>query len=260
MDKNKTFVKKKIDKEKKEKKEIDEIIIKTKNKKNHTALPINENFTIKLKDFKINTCCCNNKYIINNFDTIYYIIIRSNLTLNQKDILLSRIHRIYKKIIIKQIKNKIFYNISKTFIIIASILSPALTSLNTDTTSPIYLYLWWIVWLLQLGISLIASLSSFLKWDNNYFLFSKYKNKIENEIWNYLETNNEYHKNINNQNNIKNTYSHNLPLFFKRIEHLYKSLCDKENEIKLNDETNNNNNNNKNITETSDQDITSEDI
>lgn len=253
MDKNKTFIKKKIDKENKQ---MDEIIIKTKNKKTHTILPINEKFTVQLKDFKINTCCCNNKYIINNFDTIYYIITRSNLTLNQKDILLSRIHRIYKKIIIKQIKNKIFYNISKTFIIIASILSPALTSLNTDTTSPIYLYLWWVVWLLQLGISLIASLSSFLKWDTNYFLFSKYKNKIENEIWNYLETNDEYRENINNQINIKNTYSYNLPLFFKRIEHSYKSLCDKENELKLNEETNNNNNY---TTETSDHDSTTED-
>jgi len=236
MDKNKTFVKKDIDQSTKKMEEINK---KKKNKKTHTVLPINQELTIKLKDFKINTCCCNNKYIINNFDTIYDIITRSNLTLNQKEILLSRIHRIYKKIIIKQIRHKIFYNISKTFIIIASILSPALTSLNTDTTSSMYLYLWWVVWLLQLGISLIASLSSFLKWDNNYFLFSKYKNKIETELWNYLETNDEYRENVNNIN-IKNNYSYNLPLFFKRIEHSYKSLCDKENELKINDENQNN--------------------
>ena len=143
-----------------------------------------------------------------------------------------------------QIYHKVFYNISKTFIIIASILSPALTSLNTDTNSSIYLYLWWIVWLLQLGISLIASLSSFLKWDHKYFLFSKYKNKIEQEIWNYLEINEEYRKNLETAIINENKHKYNLKLFFKRIEHSNKMLYNKDNEISLNDDLTGNQSNN----------------
>ena len=217
----------------------------TNNTNNTNNININE-ITIKLKDFELNNncyCFCKKKYIFKNCKTMYNTIINLNLKIMEKQILLCRLQRIYKKIRQEQIYHKIYYNISKTFIIVASILSPALTSLNTNTKSDIYIYLWWVVWLLQLGISLIASLSSFLKWDNKYFLFSKYKNKIEQEIWNYLENNEEYAENLKinfNQIKIKNLY--NLPLFFKRLEHFYKTLCNKETEIKLNDNINNNNN------------------
>ncbi len=211
--------------------------------------PDNYEFTVQLKDFELNncnscTCFCKKKYIIKNCPTMYNSILYLGLTNIEKDILLCRLKRIYSKIRKNQIYHKVFYNISKTFIIIASILSPALTSLNTDTNSSIYLYLWWIVWLLQLGISLIASLSSFLKWDHKYFLFSKYKNKIEQEIWNYLEINEEYRKNLETAIINENKHKYNLKLFFKRIEHSNKMLYNKDNEISLNDDLTGNQSNN----------------
>ena len=217
---------------------------------NNNNNPDNFKFTVRLKDFELNncnSCCCKKKYIIKNCPTMYNSILYLELTNMEKDILLCRLKRICSKIRKHQIYHKVFYNISKTFIIIASILSPALTSLNTDTNSTIYLYLWWIVWLLQLGISLIASLSSFLKWDHKYFLFSKYKNKIEQEIWNYLETNEEYYKNLESSGEIQNKHKFNLKLFFKRLEHSNKMLYNKDNEISLNDDISGKKPNNQNL-------------
>lgn len=196
----------------------------------------NLNLSISKKDFEIWCCCCK-KYIIKNFNTIYDIIISSTYDRKDKQIILARIQRIYRKVRKQQIKNKFHYVSSKIFIILASILSPAITSLNTDSTSIAYIYLWWFVWILQIGISIVASLSSFFKWDNKYFLYAEYKDKIELEIWNFLENNDEYGKEFDDEQ-IKNKF--NLSLFYHRIENLYKSVSNKDNKMENNQEEKNN--------------------
>ena len=199
-----------------------EIEIFQRNNKN-----IENNLSITKEDFEIGCCCCK-KYILKNFNTLYDVIVSLELNKNDKQILLARIQRIYKKIRKQQIKNKFHYISSKIFIIFASILSPAITSLNTDSTSVFYTYLWWFVWTLQIGISIVASLSSFFKWDNKYFLYAEYKDKIELEIWNYLESNNEYNI-ISDYPNLK--HKQNLNLFYYRLENLYKSVSSKDNKM-----------------------------
>ena len=204
---------------------------------------IEDNLSIKKEDFEIWCCCCK-KYILKNFNTLFDVIISLELSRNDKQIMLARIQRIYKKIRKQQIKNKFHYISSKIFIIFASILSPAITSLNTDSTSVAYTYLWWFVWTLQIGISIVASLSSFFKWDNKYFLYAEYKDKIELEIWNYLESNNEYNI-ISDDPNLK--HKQNLNLFYFRLENLYKTVSSKDNKM----ENNKDQNKDKNITNTS---------
>ena len=190
------------------------------------------NLSIKKEDFEICCCCCK-KYIIKNFNTLYDVIISSQYDRIDKQIILARIQRIYKKIRKQQIKNKFHYISSKIFIIFASILSPAITSLNTDSTSIAYTYLWWFVWTLQIGISIVASLSSFFKWDHKYFLYAEYKDKIELEIWNFLENNNEYQIDLENK---EDTNKKNLKLFYHRLENLYKSVSNKDNKMENNHE------------------------
>ncbi len=197
----------------------------------HQEININE-LSIKKEDFEICCFCCK-KYILKNFNTLYDVIISLDLSKNDKQIILARIQRIYKKIRKEQIKNKFHYISSKIFIIFASILSPAVTSLNTDSTSIAYTYLWWFVWILQIGISIVASLSSFFKWDSKYFLYSEYKDKIELEIWNYLENNHDYNVIIDNP---KLIHKHNLSLFYNRLEHLYKSVSNKDNKMENNND------------------------
>ena len=82
---------------------------------------------------------------------------------------------------------------SKLFLIIAGIITPALLSLNTtNLNSPYYYVLFSLIWFLQLSISAITSFTSFYKWDKKYFLFMAYKNKIDQEVWLYLELSSKY--------------------------------------------------------------------
>jgi len=202
------------------------------NKYNDKEIDNKKNLSINKKDFEIWCCCCK-KYIIKNFNTLYDIIISSQYERKDKQIILARIQRIYKKIRKQQVKNKFHYISSKIFIIFASILSPAITSLNTDSTTTSYVYLWWFVWTLQIGISIVASLSSFFKWDHKYFLYAEYKDKIELEIWNFLENNNEYNREFEDQTV---AYKYNLSLFYHRLENLYKSVSNKDNKMENNQE------------------------
>lgn len=206
-----------------------EIEIFQRNKQN-----IENDLSIRKEDFEIGFCCCK-KYILKNFNTLFDVIISLELNKNDKQIMLARIQRIYKKIRKQQIKNKFHYISSKIFIIFASILSPAITSLNTDSTSVAYTYLWWFVWTLQIGISIVASLSSFFKWDSKYFLYAEYKDKIELEIWNYLESNNQYNITLDDPN-LK--HKKNLNLFYYRLENLYKSVSTKDNKMENNKDEN----------------------
>tara|TARA_Y100000748_G_C15457328_1_gene473433 strand:- start:958 stop:1350 length:393 start_codon:yes stop_codon:yes gene_type:complete len=115
---------------------------------------------------------------------------------------------------------------------VASILAPTLTSINTDKKNSMYIYLWWMIWNLQILISLLTSVSTFFKWDRNYFLYSEFKDKIEEEIWHFLQSTHEY----KNESDIINSHqinTNNLPTFIQKVEEMYTNLCLKDAEIKL---------------------------
>ena len=67
------------------------------------------------------------------------------------------------------------------------IIAPALLSINVQTGTFWYPYVYWLVWVIQLMVSLTTAFASFYKWDKKYFIYKAYKTKIEQELWLYLE-------------------------------------------------------------------------
>tara|TARA_Y100000816_G_scaffold285629_1_gene265530 strand:- start:1678 stop:2529 length:852 start_codon:yes stop_codon:yes gene_type:complete len=191
--------------------------------------------------------CCYKDYPLTNFELIHSLINDLELKDNEKKMILWRIQRIYSKISCLQKIYKYSYFYSRLFIILASLLSPALTGINTDKHNSSYLYIWWVTWNLQLLISIVTSISTFFKWDRNYFLYSEYKDNIEEEVWHYLEGINEYQLDIsnnninNNRSNFKLNQTKNLNKFLNKLETYYETLCLKDSEIKLNSANNFNN-------------------
>jgi hypothetical protein len=183
--------------------------------------------------------CCYKDYPLTNFDLIYSLINDLDIKNNEKKMILWRIQRIYSKISCLQKIYKYSYFYSRLFIILASILSPALTGINTNKNNTSYVYIWWLTWNLQLLISIITSISTFFKWDRNYFLYSEYKDNIEEEVWHYLEGVNEYK--VDCSNNFTLAHTKNLNTFLNKLETYYETLCLKDSEIKLNSANNFNN-------------------
>jgi len=176
-----------------------------------------------------------NDYIINDFDTIYKIIIDLK-TLNnmQKNIILVRFNRISAYCLknYKTISNN--YTFSKLFIISCGILNPALLSINSNKDNLYYTLIYWTVWVLQLSVSLITSYVSFYKWDRKYFLYNSYRSKINQEIWYYLELTGKY--NIKDDEDSIITHDSRFNLFLERIESLFRKLKNSDLEIEVSED------------------------
>ena len=182
-------------------------------------------------DFAIKRCCYH-QYPLHNFDIIVDKINSLQIDSKDKKLVLFRLQRIFTKVSCLQKIYKYSYFYSRVFIVVASILAPTLTSINTDKKNTMYIYLWWIIWNLQILISLLTSVSTFFKWDRNYFLYSEFKDKIEEEIWHFLQSTHEY----KNESDIINSHqinTNNLPTFIQKVEEMYTNLCLKDAEIKL---------------------------
>ena len=191
---------------------------------------------------------CEKEYVINDFKIIYDMVLCLPLTNLEKNLILVRFRRI-NLFCLKNFKNISFYYIkSKLFIIICGILNPSLLSINTDFNSSYYLFLFWLIWSLQLSVSIITSFISFYKWDKKYFLYSSYKSKINQEIWLYLGLTGKYNKDlIENDGKIKKiiepNHKNKLNYFLSNIENLLKKLKDFNLEIETNENDNNEQNN-----------------
>ena len=191
--------------------------------------------------FEIN---CEKQYIIKDFKIIYDMVLCLPLTNLEKNLILVRFRRI-NLFCLKNFKNiSFFYVKSKLFIIICGILNPSLLSINTDYTSKYYIVLFWLVWSLQLSVSIVTSFISFYKWDKKYFLYSSYKSRINQEIWLYLGLTGKYNQEcIENEGNIKKliepNHKNKLNFFLNNIENLLKKLKDFDLEIETNDNDNN---------------------
>ena len=193
-------------------------------------------------------CFCLKNHQIDDFDTIISLI-KSIKGLNegQKFIILTRFKRISNYVNRNYKYVQKYYNISKIFIITTGIVIPALmgvnglssSSMSSDNITNILSYsMFYFIWTLQLLLSIISSYINYFKWDKKYFLYMAYKNKIEQEIWLYLELSSRYGVRTQNERkkNIKINHITRLPLFLNRIEYLFKKLKESNYEIEITDE------------------------
>ena len=176
---------------------------------------------------------------------IEYITNLDDINEYQKNIIITRFTRI-SKYVTRNYKILFYcYHFSKLFLILAGIITPALLSFNaSNLNSPYYYFLFSIIWILQLSISAITSFTSFYKWDKKYFLFMAYKNKIDQEVWLYLELSSKYGI-LNKRNKLekkqkKVTHKTKLSFFLNRLEYLFKKLKELDYEIEINDNDNDN--------------------
>ncbi len=198
----------------------------------------------KIEHFKrsLSRCCePGNEYIIKDFDTIYKII-NDLKTLNnmQKNIILVRFHRISSYCLSNFKHISTYYSFSKIFIITCGILNPALLSINSNKDNEYYLILYWIVWTLQLAVSLITSYISFYKWDRKYFLYNSYRSKINQEIWYFLELTGRY--SVKEEEETIINHDSRLNLFLERIESLFRKLKNSDLEIEVSEDDKKENN------------------
>ena len=206
---------------------------------NNNAANINDYVEIyQIEHFKksLSRCCePGNEYIIKDFDTIYKII-NDLKTLNnmQKNIILVRFHRISSYCLSNFKHISKYYSFSKIFIITCGILNPALLSINSNKENEYYTILYWIVWTLQLAVSLITSYISFYKWDRKYFLYNSYRSKINQEIWYFLELTGRY--SVKEEEETIINHDSRLNLFLERIESLFRKLKNSDLEIEVSED------------------------
>ena len=193
-----------------------------------------------LEHFKKDFGCfpCIERYTIYDFSTIYSTIENLNtLDTYQKNILLVRFNRICTFIKNKYSSIRFYYTASKIYVIITGIINPALLSINVQTNTFWYDYVYWLVWILQIMVSLITAVSSFYKWDKKYFTYKAYKIKIEQELWLYLELIGRYSR-INEDCSKEKTLGYTthetkINLFLFRLEYLFKRLKDADLDIEI---------------------------
>lgn len=193
-----------------------------------------------LEHFKKDFGCfpCIERYTIYDFSTIYSTIKNLNtLDTYQKNILLVRFNRICTFIKNKYSSIQFYYTMSKIYVIVTGIVNPALLSINVQTDTFWYDYIYWLVWILQIMVSLVTALSSFYKWDKKYFTYKAYKIKIEQELWLYLELIGRYSR-INEDCPKEKalgytTHETKINLFLFRLEYLFKRLKDADLDIEI---------------------------
>jgi hypothetical protein len=204
--------------------------------------------TIELFQYdEYNKSCCyplnffTKNNIIDDFDKIYKIITNlPSITNYEKNLILLRFTNILTYCSRKYNRISKLYNLSQIFLIACSIINPALLSININTNNPYYNLIFWIVWGLQLMVSLITGYISLYKWDKKNFLFNIYKTKINQEIWFFIGLTGKYYTNIGGNYN----HSDYINLFLNRLEKIYTMLKTSEFEMENSKDTDGNSNSN----------------
>jgi len=127
-----------------------------------------------------------------DWEVLKRLLLELEITIQEKNLVLARFHQIYTHIESHFNNVQFFYNYSKVFLSVASIINPAILSITMNTTDTTYQVLFWLVWTSQIIVSIITAFITFFKWDKKYFMYMIYKQRVEQEIWMYLELTGKY--------------------------------------------------------------------
>lgn len=157
------------------------------------------------------------------------MILQLDIPMADKNLVLVRFRRIFGHIDGHYRTVQRYYNSSRTFVITASILNPALLSItSTNDHSTINVVLFWLVWSLQILVSLVTAYIAFFKWDKKYFVFMLHKQRAEQEIWTYLELTGKYsivNPLIDEEvAGMRTTHRSKLKLLMTQLEMIYRKL------------------------------------
>jgi len=175
-----------------------------------------------------------------DWDVLRRLLQELDITLHEKNLVLARFHQIFKHIEQNFNTVRCSYSNSKMFIVTASVVNPALLSIMPSTGNDTYTGLFWLVWSVQIATSLVTAYTTFFKWDKKYFMYMVYKQRVEQEIWMYLELTGPYSI-VHPLNEAEVTLMHTthqskIKHFLLRLEKLYKKLQESGFDIEATDE------------------------
>lgn len=169
------------------------------------------------------------RYNVADFKVIFaQIRSAQGLSISEKNLLLARFNRITTTIYRRYSTINHAYTLSKLFCITTSIVNPALLTLSADPSTAYFVYLFWLVWCLQLASSLTTAVSSFLKLERRYLMLKSFKIRVEQEVYLYLELVGRY--SVINPDCLKETeaqrtfHDTKLDLLMFRLEYLFRRL------------------------------------
>jgi hypothetical protein len=177
-----------------------------------------------------------------NWEYVYNLIVQlDGIDENKKNLLLVRLKYIYTYIDNQFLNTKFYYDKAKLFVIIAGIINPSLLSINSNSENSHYTLLFWTIWVMQLSVTMMTAVMNFFKWDKKYFLFLAARNKVETEIWTYLELTGKYSMiDPLNDEEVKTLSTSHLSKYKRvmfNIESIFKRLRDSDLELENEDET-----------------------
>ena len=175
-----------------------------------------------------------------NWNILRRLLQELDITLHDKNLILARFHQIYEHIEKHHNTAQMSYNTSKLFIATTSVVNPALLSIMPSAEAESYTGLFWLVWSLQIAVSLMTAYTTFFKWDKKYFMYMVYRQRVEQEIWMYLELTGPYSivhpLNETEVQLMHTTHQSKIKHFLLQLEKLYKKLKESDFNIVTTDE------------------------
>jgi hypothetical protein len=164
------------------------------------------------------------------------MILQLDVPMTDKNLVLVRFRRIFGHIDGQYRTVQRYYNSSRTFVITASILNPALLSIASSNPNDLLnTVLFWAVWILQICVSLVTAYIAFFKWDKKYFVYMVYKQRAEQEIWTFLELTGRYTiiDPLNDEEvaEMRTTHRSKIKLLLSQLEMVYRKLQDADTSI-----------------------------
>lgn len=181
-----------------------------------------------------NCCSSSTKTAVHNdldWNEMHQMILQLDLQMSDKNLVLTRFRRIFGHIDGHYRTVQRYYNNSRMFVITASILNPALLSIaSSDPSDTINVVLFWIVWTLQILVSLVTAYIAFFKWDKKYFVYMVHKQRVEQEIWTFLELTGKYGvvdpTCSEEVAEMKTSHRTKIKAFLSQLESIYRKLQD----------------------------------
>ena len=119
---------------------------------------------------------------------------------------------------------------TKAYLISVGILNPALLTVAADHCSNTLLYsiAYWSIWTLQVSSSVITSYSTMARFDKKHFAYIHYKNRLDDEIWAFIELRDAYaavDSNIEHEKTYLRTFHHTkYKILLLNCERVYKDM------------------------------------
>lgn len=185
-------------------------------------------------------CMACNSQSTMDWEMLKRLLQELDITLHDKNLIMARFHQIFKHIETHFNQVQWSYNNSKLFIATASVVNPALLSIMPGVEGDSYTGFFWLVWSLQIAVSLVTAYTTFFKWDKKYFMYMVYKQRVEQEIWMYLELTGPYSivhpLNETEVNLMHTTHQSKIKHFLLQLEKLFKKLRETDFNIETTDE------------------------